>query len=662
MKINCPKCNNECNQGDFYCSRCGCKLISDNSLTAKALKKIEKKVNVNPEKNSNISSETRNISIQNFSFKKNSSFDNILMNIIICTLIVSILLSIIVFTTFGKHDAKKLNLQYNNYIQNPERIPEFKEPKSFEELASNLISIENFLELFLKYSEESSDKLEQVFVSYLIEMDKLPHITSDTITSEIKACNKIDTFLGAKKCANRLNKEFSNSGYKAFANAKSVYLYPDYEFIRNKYSNYFSGDIKDYLKLRAKYNTPTVTGVNLNIKPKKLVDKILEFENLHNKTKNSFVRDITEEILFYDFKQLIFNPFIYASTTHEITHEFKNAYRYFILHKKSYFASIIISCLEKGRAYSEDNFKNDYPYKFFETTFDDNVINSNFLDIFAQLRKSIVHSGASSKFAYIFSLRENKWFKYDSSVPIQQDFYILSEPDENNNVSVYTNTFSLTDEVNISKNSSLFIVNGQLYVYNSGKLQISKIFFNGRNFTLRTLSYSDVTTLFPGIEIINIDSYSNYNIYLEKINKSSNFIILSRYSQGYEGYVLSSLKGDFTKLTLPVMFGINSSDDVVLSFHSSSIDPNRTSEASPTYKFIIHTKGQKQAGTDDAYYSQYDEKTANDSENSETYHPNIMPKLNNNDVEKENEKINENLLTPAPSRLIEDDKSESDND
>ncbi len=660
MKINCPKCNNECNSGDFYCSRCGCKLISDNSLTAKALRKIEKELNKNSDDKNNIHREAVSTSAESLSFKKNNAFDNVLINIIICTLIISIALSGIVVTTFGKHNTKKMNLQFNNYIQNPERIPEFKEPKSFEELASNLIGIENFLELFLKYSDESQDKLEQVFISYLVEMEKLPHITSDTMTSEIKACNSIKTFSAAKKCAARLNKEFSNSGFKAFTNSKSVYLYPDYEFIKEKYSTYFSNDIKDYLKLRAKYNIPTVTGVNLNISPRNLVDKILEFENIHNKTKNSFVRDISEEILFYDFKQLVFNPFIYASTTHEITNEFKNAYRYFITHKKSAFYPILISCLEKGRSYSEDNFKNDYPYKFFEATFDDNVENSSFSDIFAQLRKSIVHSGANSKFAYIFSLKQNKWYKYDSSVSILPDFYILSEPDENNNISIYTNTFSLTDEVNISKNSDLFIVNNQLYVYNSGKLQISKIFFNGRNFTLRTLSYSDVTTLFPGIEVINIDSYSNYNIYLEKINKNSNFIILSKYSQGYENYVLSAVKGNITKLNLPVMFGVNSLDDVVVSFHNSSIDPNRTSESSPTYKFIIHTKGQKDIRQEENYYSQYDEKTANDTENMETYQPNIMPKLNN--IEKENEKIDESTLAPAPSRLIEDDKSENEND
>lgn len=656
MKRKCPVCSKVLSKNDIYCSQCGTKL--PDTVEIETFK----------ENNSGISNFFGKI----FNFKsdgifsylssnKNSSFDSFLINFLVCSIVVSIIFAVILFNIYGKHFSNKQSLQFNNYVQNPERIPELKEPKSFEEFSENIYNVEDFLELFLKYTKEPESKKEQLFISYLNEMNKLTHVTTDVASSDFAVCNKIDSTHMAKNCASKLNKLFSKTGVSAQYENRTVYLFPNYNNIKKKYSKYLSKDINNYLALRAKYDYPIVSGVSLNIEPKNLVDKLLDFEKLYYKTNSDFIKDDIEETLFTDFRQLIFNPSVYATTTHEISPQFKSAYKYLIKHKNSLFVPITMSCLEKGRAYSEENFKNDYPYKFFVDSFETNISNSNFNDIFAQLRKNIVYSGNDSKFSYIFSLKNNVWSLYSSETVIGAGDYVVSEPDKNNNVSIYNNTFSLVDEVNVSKYSQLFIANGQLYVFNKGRLQISKMFFNGRTFSLRLLSNTDVSSLFPGFEVINIDSYSNYNIYLEKFNSNANYIILSRYSNGYENYVLSSNSPNYKQLRLPVMFSISGSDDVNVSFHNSSVDPDRTSDSSPTYKFIIHTQGQPQKRQNSDNYDMYDEQTKNEAENGEKYMPNIIPKLNSEKETKKNEdNIDEKLLTLPPTQVIYDSKSEDE--
>ncbi|MBQ8475822.1 hypothetical protein IJ531_02055, partial [bacterium] len=80
------------------------------------------------------------------------------------------------------------------------------------------------------------------------------------------------------------------------------------------------------------------------------------------------------------------------------------------------------------------------------------------------------------------------------------------------------------------------MTNNALYVFNTDRLNLSKMTFNGKSFALQLLNVSDATTVFPGIQVINIDSYQNYNIYVEKDILRGAFIILSRYSQGFDGY------------------------------------------------------------------------------------------------------------------------------
>ncbi len=657
MKNKCPKCGFEYSEADIFCSRCGTKLsrISSDERSDKDVNFLKTKV----DDLKYFYKDLRNKN--NFSFNlRNRFLDSLALNIVICMIIVSIVLCGVMYFILNKHNSYKSELNYKNLTLNPANIPELKEPSSYDEFIENLKDVENFLLIYLKYSDDPTDKKERIFISYLNEMSKLPHITNENMQNN--TCHIIKTASEAKYCATKLTRELKPVGVMAFSNYNTIYLFPDNKFIKNKYSKYLSSSLRDYISLIAKYNTPVGVGLDLYMKPKRLADKIYDFEKLFLFSDNSFVKEETEKILFEDFRRFIFTPSIYATTTHEMKKQFRDTYNYFIRTRKdSAFRPLIMSYLDKQRAYDEENFKNDYPYKIYKDSFDESVENNTFADIFAELRKNLFSKNSEYSFRYLYNSVQSCWLKYNSDYKAQVNDFIVSEPDNNNTIFIYNNMLSLVQELNISKFGKLFMLNGSLYVFNADKLSISKIIFNGRQFSLQNLSSQDVTSVFPGVEVINIDSYSNYNIYLNKDNKKASYIILSRYSNGYSDYVLSSLRGEIEGSYLPNMFSVNSNDDILIAFHDSGVNPEETSETSPTYKFIVRTRDNNNSSENStkAEFAIYDNQTAQEEGKVEQKHQaQIMPKIpSKSDLEVE---LTNDLMQAPPSQNIEPPVDEND--
>ena len=203
----------------------------------------------------------------------------------------------------------------------------------------------------------------------------------------------------------------------------------------------------------------------------------------------------------------------------------------------------------------------------------------------------------------------------------------------------------------------MYLISGGLYLYNNDKLSVSKVTFNGKTFNLYNLNHVDITSLFPGIEVINIDSFPSYNIIIEKDNAQANYIILSRYSQGWSDYSLSPIQGKIGNLALPNMFSVNSNSDVVISFGSSKNNSQEISEQSPAYTFTIRTRGHKETQNPQESYAQYDKQTQMNAQNeTEKYTPNIMPKLKEMDEKVE---LEQELLT-VPEQKIEPPTDDND--
>ncbi len=653
MKNKCPKCGFEYGEFDIFCSRCGFKFSDGENAQKQAQDDFEAlKQNIFDDAgeifNKNKKKEKNKKDFTKFDATK--PYDGVMFNFALCLVAVACLFALILFVVIKKHNSKKQFLKYKNYINNPSQIPQFKEPASTKDFVKSLNSIEEFLFLYLKYSDDNIEKKQQVFAAYLKEIEKAPHLTNENlIKDQNDKCFKISDLKTGRYCVKRLDDEFKTLGVKPFLSNDVIYFYPDYIFINKTFSKYLSGEMKDYLDLRAKYNTPANINLELEIKPKKLADKIYDFESKLADVSDLYIKECLEKTIYNDFRAFIFLPSIYATTTQEMKREFKNAYKYFISTKrKSALRPVVMSYLDKKRAYGEQNFKNDYPYKFFDDSFDENIENSSFNDVFSKLRQGFFSDVAKLDFSYIYNISGGKWIKYKKNTSLTKSQFIISEPDENNNVTIYDNSFSPVQELNISNFSKLFLLNDCLYIFNSDRLAISKIQFNGKSFKILPLNLSDVSSIFPGVEVVNIDSYSNYNIILEKDNKKASYIILSRYSKGFEQYKLTALKGEIVPLILPNMFSVISGEDVVVSFHGNNTNPDEISESLPSYKLLIRTRGQEYEEVPaEENFANYDEQTALEQQNIK-HQPNFMPKIINDKTEKE-----EDLLNAPPQQNID---------
>lgn len=659
MKNKCQNCGYEYGEFDIFCSRCGAKIEKNDSIN-----KQDDSLAFFEEKKKDKKEEKSSSKFEFFNSDVKSKDNDMVVNFAIFLLIACVVVVSCVYFSLSRYNEQKMALKFKNYINNPSQIPELKEPNNYDDLLNNLSEVELFLKLYLKYSNDPIEKKEQVFASYMTEMDKLPHLTNESMLKEdVTGCGGVLTPAKAKKCSGELNAKFAKVGVAAYYNYNILYLYPNNKLIQKKYSKYLSYSFREYLKIRAKYNKPTSVGLVLSVKPKKLADKIADFEVLANTIQNQYIQDRSYNIVYNDFKKFIFSPEIYATTTQEMKKEFKNAYNYYLKSKKnSALCSVIMSYLDKKRSYSDENFRNDYPYSIPEQNFEENVENSILADVFAQLRKSIFSNIADLKLSYVYNYQTNTWREFKQGVELKNGEFVISEPDESNNIFIYNNRFSPLQELNISKYSKLFLVNKNLYIYNSDKLSISKVTFNSRTFNTMNLSPSDVGSVFPGVNVINIDSYSDYNIYIEKLNTKANYILLSKYSQGFSSYILTPIKGIVTPLILPNMFSVSADGETILSFHGKDVNPEETSENLPTYRIIVYTKDvpQQQPVNETTQYVQYDEKTAKDEQNSNSdYRPNIMPKIKQ-ELKPKVEVNNDELLVPAPEQSIEPPKEETD--
>jgi len=476
---------------------------------------------------------------------------------------------------------------------------------------------------------------------------------------KIKICNGIKNVKQAKNCTRELNKEFKNLGIKAYNNQNSIFIYPDDKKIYEKYAKYLKSPLKNYIKLKSQYEKPTTIGLIVQIPAKTLAQKIYKWEKIYNTTNHTYIKENSEILMYDDFKSFIFNPEIYATTTKEMKKSYKKAYNYFIKTKKdSNLKPVVMSYLDKQKNYTKENFKNDYPYKTHEKTFVDNVEKSILQDVFSQLRNSVHEQTSDKVFKYVYNTVTNEWSNYQKDLVIKPYEYALTDISENNNVSIYNSSLSLFQEINIPKYSNLFIVNKRLYIYNCDKLSISKIKFNSESFNTTQMGVNDITSIFPGVNVIDIDNYSSYNILIEKDNARESFIILSKYSQGWQKYILKATKGSIRETILPNMFVVDTNQETNIALYAQGTDPQEMSENSPVYTFIIRTRGQTRnqgnyQQTNESQITQYDKKTQEEANDEQKYKPVFKPKIGENDHKIFEDKTDEDLLTAPPTQNLE---------
>ena len=323
MENKCLNCGYKFNEGDLFCAKCGTKLSRDSKTNV--VQNIELFEAKKSEKKSN--------KVEFFNPNSKKIIDNALVGTSIILATTTFVVGSTLFFILNKHDNQREVLQYRNLMENPAQIPLLKEPSSYSELANDLSKVEDFLFLYLTKTKDSTEKKNQVFAAFLNELNKLPNVLNQNFDSSlISECSKVKNI---SACMPILDKKLKNSAISIYKNSNKIFLYPNYKLIKERYYDLVSRDYKKYLSLCEKYNYPVSLELNLYIKPKKLVDKICDFEKLYLNSQDEYIKEEAGKIIYNDLRKLLFTPSIYATQTQEMKKEFKDAYNYFISSKKN---------------------------------------------------------------------------------------------------------------------------------------------------------------------------------------------------------------------------------------------------------------------------------------------------------------------------------------
>ena len=206
MTNKCPNCGFVYGEQDIFCSRCGFKISSVQSVTVHEIKKFTRENDYKDDVKSSFSGKK----VLNF-------FDNMAFNAVIFMIVVLGVLCVSLSVILNKHDNQRITLQYKNLMQNPAQIPMLKTPATYIELSHNLKEVEDFLTLYLENSTDSQDKKNQIFASYLIQVQKMPNVLNQKFdNSKITECKNAKN---SNVCLKILNDKFTNRTVAVYLSA-----------------------------------------------------------------------------------------------------------------------------------------------------------------------------------------------------------------------------------------------------------------------------------------------------------------------------------------------------------------------------------------------------------------------------------------------------------
>ena len=241
MDNKCPNCGNLCSEFDAFCPKCGYKLHDTKSSSDSDFDILKKAALNNANKYYEDNKNKRTFNSEFFNPSASPKNESLAFNLALFFFIIVLILSLISYFSIENHKLKKEELNFKNLINNPSQIPELKEPVDDVDLTRNFSSVTNFLRLYLKFSDDSIEKKQQVFISYLNEAEKLPHLTNESlIRDDFNVCYSIDSKRRADLCCEKFSRDFKTFGITAFSDKDTVYLYPNYKFINKTFSRYFS--------------------------------------------------------------------------------------------------------------------------------------------------------------------------------------------------------------------------------------------------------------------------------------------------------------------------------------------------------------------------------------------------------------------------------------
>lgn len=532
----CPRCGKEIKNNQRFCINCGYDL----SETIKT--EQEKKDDFYKKKSYYKHPVNKEFKTKNIRFDVITGFIfKVFLTIVVisaCAIGLKFALNYLPADTIGNDKAK-----YEMYMEDPSSIPELVQPETLQDLVKSLKDVQNFLVLYLKYSDDSKEDKAKIFDNYRKQLLKIATFSNDNLLKEDIKNSLPQTKKDFNKCAKYYNKILAPVGFKIVSDTAyaKYHLEEDYRFTYKKFAPYVSSDMKAYLYLRAKHNSEFLeNGGFLSVGPKEMNKRISDYEKfmLHN-PDFALINEVRDNLYYYTF------GYIFAANRQEMKAITHNTYRkwdkrFIKQNKSSKLVPIFSKMVTSANGISPNQFENLYPYEYEKMLESIRPLNGDLEDIFSEIRKDLMKEVSDISYKYIYSQTEGMWAPYNDSIKINKDSLLLAENSQGG-FDVYNNKFKKTNQtLAIDSNSKILIKRGQLLTYNPQCLQISKVDYSYGNFSSKVLPSKEIRLYFPDVLIINVDNIGMSPVQVTKETEKQSYMLISHAGSNFEGYTLNS--------------------------------------------------------------------------------------------------------------------------
>ena len=563
----CPRCGKEIKNNQRFCINCGYDLSKD--------------VEMSKEKDNSDFYQKKSYykNPQQYSLNKNIQLEAIANFLFKLFLTILVLFAGWVGLRILGHYVSNDNLhddkaKYEAFMENPSSIPELAQPETLQDLIINLKDVQNFLVLYLKYSDDSAEEKSKVFDNYRKQLLKIEAFSNDNLLKEDIKNSLPQTKKEFKKCAAYYNKELAPVGLKIVSDTAYVkyHLKEDYRFTYKKFGQYVPSEMKAYLYLRAKHKDEFLeNGGYLATTPKEMNLRIADYEKfLVNNPNFSNINEVKDNLYFYTF------GYIFANDRQEmqaIRHNtFKKWDKRFIKSNKSSKLNPIFSkMVTSANGISTNQFDSLYPYEYEKMLESIRPLNGELDDIFIDLRKNLMKEFSNIGYKYIYSQTEGMWSTFSDDSKISKDTLLLADNGQGG-YDVYDNKFKKTNQVlTIDPNSQIIMKRGQLLIYTPQCLQIGRVEYSYGNFVVKTLSSKSIKQYFPDTLIINVDNIGMNAVQVTKTTAKQTYMLISHAGSNFDGYTLTSdipvQKGELSN-----MFTVDSTNTVNVQWNPPTAD------------------------------------------------------------------------------------------
>lgn len=518
----CPNCGKQIRENINFCEYCGTKLNNDY--------------------NENSRSYYKSSYLKNNKYKKEFKFGETLLKSMLTTfLVILAFFGIMLGKSYLSNDMFSLDkVRYQQYIDDPSMIPELTEPETLSGLISNLKEIQKFLLLYLNFSDDDVETKMEVFDKYRGELLKLQKFNNSNLLQE----NVQYQIPRNKKEFENIEKQYAkilepvglmvvaDEGYSKY------HLAEDARFTYKKYGKYLTSDIRAYLELRAKHYENFFCKDSLTVKPYRLAQRIGDYEQFLN-ANNEFKYE-------NEVKDLLFSyALIYAFTTDRADTIFinkkvfpKSDKKFLKTYTNSKFKPMFEHLLKSKDGITAEDFDKMYPYEYEKNLEAIKPASLELLDVFPIVRKNIMSLKSNDDYEYIYSASEDSWSVYDASKALKKGDVILAKTEDG--YDIYDYKYKKTNQTIKPNEEIKFIIkSGKLLAYLPNHLQITCLEGMMGSFSFKTLSIKAIKKLFPEVLLINISTFGDTSVQVDKPTGAKTYMLISTSGMNYDGYKIS---------------------------------------------------------------------------------------------------------------------------